>query len=91
MNPPDEPLPSQVIDRLKRIEGQARGVQRMVEQGRDCEDIMHQIAAMRAASRALSIELLEQFAIHCLRHTDDAPSMEKAVAQMVSAIEQLTR
>jgi CsoR family transcriptional regulator, copper-sensing transcriptional repressor len=80
-----------IVRRLKSIEGQARGIQRMVEDQRSCQEIMDQIAAMRAASHALSIQLLEEFALHCLRSANDSPSLEQAVAQMVSVVSKLTR
>lgn len=80
-----------VIQRLKRIEGQARGIQKMVEEGRDCQEIMNQISAMRSASHALSTELLEEFALHCLRNPESFPSPEKAVAQMVGMVARMTR
>jgi DNA-binding FrmR family transcriptional regulator len=80
-----------VIQRLKRIEGQARGIQKMVDEGRDCEQIMNQLAAIRAATQSLSAELLEEFALHCLRNPDRYPSPEKAVAQMVGMVTRLTR
>lgn len=81
----------QILQRLKSIEGQARGIQRMVEDRRSCQEIMDQITAMRAASHALSVQLLEEFALHCLRNADDFPSFEQAVAQMVSVVSKLTR
>jgi DNA-binding FrmR family transcriptional regulator len=52
---------------------------------------MTQISAMRSASHSLSTELLEEFALHCLRNPDEYPSPEKAVAQMVSMVSRLTR
>ncbi len=75
-----------LIERLKRIEGQARGVQKMITEGRDCHQIMNQVAAIKAATHALSGEMLEQFARYCMTHPDDFPSREQAIAQMVSAI-----
>ena len=42
-----------VLRRLRRLEGQVRGVQRMVEEGRDCQEMLHQIAAVEAAARSL--------------------------------------
>lgn len=80
-----------IIQRLKRIEGQARGIQRMVEEGRDCQDIMNQIVAMRAATHSLSIELLEHAALHCLRNAEEYGSPDQAVAQMVGFVSRLTR
>lgn len=87
----DPEIRTLIVRRLKSIEGQARGIQRMVEDERSCQEIMDQIAAMRAASHALSIQLLEEFALHCLRSANDSPSLEQAVAQMVSVVSKLTR
>lgn len=81
----------QIVQRLKSIEGQARGIQRMVEEGRACQEIMDQITGLRAASHALSLQLLEEFTVHCLRSADTFPSVEQAVAQMVGVISKLTR
>ncbi|HAX25608.1 MAG TPA: metal-sensitive transcriptional regulator [Thermomicrobiales bacterium] len=87
----DADIREDMIQRLKRIEGQARGIQKMIDEGRDCSDVMTQISAMRSASHSLSTELLEEFALHCLRNPDEYPSPEKAVAQMVSMVSRLTR
>lgn len=75
-----------LIARLKRIEGQARGIQGMIDEGRDCVDILNQVAAIRAATTGLSGELLETFALHCLRNPEDFPSPEQAVEQAVRAL-----
>jgi DNA-binding FrmR family transcriptional regulator len=80
-----------IIQRLKRIEGQARGIQRMMEEERDCQEVLNQIAAMRAASHALGMQLLEEFVSHCLHHPDETTSMEQLASQMVSVISKLTR
>lgn len=78
-----------LVTRLKSIEGQARGIQRMLEDGRDCQEILDQLAALRAASHAASIQALEDFALHCLRESPDAP--DKVMAQFVGAVAKLTR
>jgi CsoR family transcriptional regulator, copper-sensing transcriptional repressor len=75
-----------LIDRLKRIEGQAKGIQRMVEEGRDCLDVMNQLAAVKAAVNSLSGELLEAFALRCLQHPEEFPSAQQAVEQAVKAL-----
>lgn len=75
-----------MIARLKRIEGQAKGIQKMIEEGRDCVDVLNQIAAVRAAVTALSGEMLEAFALRCLRHPEDFASPEQAVEQAVQAL-----
>jgi DNA-binding FrmR family transcriptional regulator len=87
----DEATRAEVLRRLKSIEGQARGIQRMVEDGRGCQEIMDQMAALRAASHAVSVQLLEEFALHCLRGSEDFPSLEQAVAQVMSVVTKLTR
>ncbi|HZO83202.1 MAG TPA: metal-sensitive transcriptional regulator [Candidatus Binataceae bacterium] len=53
------------LRRLRRIEGQVRGVQRMVEQERYCADILVQIAAINEALRAVARELLHNHLRHC--------------------------
>ncbi len=72
--------------RLKRIEGQAKGVQKMVDEGRDCVDILNQLAAIKAAVNSLSGELLEAYALRCLQHPDEFPSQEAAIEQAVRAL-----
>lgn len=75
-----------IIARLKRIEGQAKGIQRMVDEGRDCVDVMNQLAAVKAAVNALSGEVLEAFALRCLQHPEEFPSPREAVEQAVRAL-----
>jgi CsoR family transcriptional regulator, copper-sensing transcriptional repressor len=54
--------------RLNRIEGQVRGIARMVEDDRYCIDIVTQIAAVRAALRRLEEEVLRDHVAHCVEH-----------------------
>jgi DNA-binding FrmR family transcriptional regulator len=53
------------ITRLRRIEGQVRGLQRMVEEDRYCTDIMTQIASVHEALRGVSRELMRNHLRHC--------------------------
>ena len=57
-----------VLKRLKRIEGQVRGLARMVEDDRYCIDIVTQISAVRAALRRLEEEILRDHVGHCVEH-----------------------
>jgi DNA-binding FrmR family transcriptional regulator len=77
---------TEMIDRLKRIEGQAKGIQRMIEEGRDCLDVMNQIAAVKAAVNSLSGEVLEAFALRCLQHPEEFPTPQKAIEEAVRAL-----
>ena len=55
-----------IIERLKKVEGQVRGIQRMVEEDRYCVDILVQIAAARAALNKVGLQLLEGHTRGCV-------------------------
>lgn len=57
---------SPIVKRLRRIEGQVRGVSAMVEEGRYCIDILTQVQAVKAALRGVEDELLKNHASHCV-------------------------
>lgn len=76
----------EMLARLKKIEGQTKGIQRMFEEGRDCLDVINQLAAVRAAVNALNGEMLEAFALRCLRHPEEFDAPERAVEQAVRAL-----
>ena len=72
-------------DRLKRIEGQVRGIQRMVDDGRDCRAILNQLTAVRSAAYQVSLLLVRDYAAHCLRDSEEA----KGIDDLVQALNQL--
>ncbi len=79
--------------RLRRIEGQARGLQRMVEDEKYCIDILTQVSAMTKALQAFSIALLEEHMNHCVvdaARAGDDEAREK-VSEAVDAIARLVR
>lgn len=88
--PSTDQLPAEAREdltaRLKRIEGQAKGIQKMIEDGRDCESVMNQLASVKAAVNSVSGEMLEAFALFCLRHPDQFGSPEQAVERAVQAL-----
>lgn len=55
-----------LIRRLRRIEGQLRGVQAMVDEERDCQEILQQLSAIRSAVQGASLAFLEQYVSSCL-------------------------
>ncbi len=57
---------SELIARLRRIEGQTQGIQRMLLEGRDCREVLNQLASVRAATHQASLELLRHYARACL-------------------------
>ena len=64
----DEDVKASAMNRLKRIEGQVRGVQKMVEEQRYCGDILVQLSAVQEALRTVSRELLRNHLKHCATH-----------------------
>ena len=61
-------IKSSVQKRLSRIEGQVRGLSRMVDEDRYCIDVVTQISAVRAALRRLEEEVLRDHVAHCVEH-----------------------
>ena len=61
-------IKSSCAKRLNRIEGQVRGIARMVEEDRYCIDIVTQVAAVRAALRRVEEEILRDHVAHCVEH-----------------------
>ena len=59
---------TETLKRLGRLEGQVRGIARMVEEDRYCIDIVTQIAAARAALRKVEEEILREHVAHCVEH-----------------------
>lgn len=71
----------QIKRRLSRIEGQLRGVQRMIDEERDCRDVVQQLIAIRSAVQAASLNFMQDVASDCLlNQTDqDDPSAQRAL------------
>lgn len=80
-------LQEDLIRRLKRIEGQVRGIQKMIDEGRSCEDIVIQLTAVRAALDTVTARLVANHASRCL----DQLSSEQAKAAVDRAIRLLTK
>ncbi|HLF01937.1 MAG TPA: metal-sensitive transcriptional regulator, partial [Anaerolineales bacterium] len=59
-----------LLKRLKRIEGQVRGVQKMIEEGRDCHEIVQQLAAVKSAVQGASLLFMKDYASDCLMNID---------------------
>ena len=75
-----------LLKRLKRIEGQVRGLQAMIEAERYCIDIVTQVAATRAALDGVAIGVLEDHVRHCVREGGD-----EKVAELMGAVERMVR
>ena len=75
--------------RLKRIEGQVRGIERMVDEDRYCIDILTQISAIQAALDTVGLRLLEQHAAHCVIGPDDPAVRAEKTGEMMAAVGRL--
>jgi CsoR family transcriptional regulator, copper-sensing transcriptional repressor len=75
--------------RLGRIEGQVRGLSKMVEDERYCIDIVTQISAVRAALRRVEEEVLKDHVSHCVEHaiaSGDKSDQRKKIAELMAVI-----
>jgi len=59
-----------LIQRLRRIEGQVHGIQGMLEEERDCREVLQQLASVRAAVQGVSRVFLQEYATECLLELD---------------------
>lgn len=64
----DDHVKSRTVARLRRIEGQVRGLQKMVEEERYCADVLTQISSVQEALRAVARELMRNHLKHCATH-----------------------
>lgn len=85
---------SQCLKRLSRIEGQVRGLARMLEEDRYCIDVITQIAAVRAALRRVEEQVLEDHVGHCVEHairSGDAEEQRKKVVELLEVLRRSDR
>ena len=82
-----------VLRRLRRIEGQVRGLQRMVEEDAYCIDVLTQISAATRALESVALELLGDHLGHCVREAvrKGGPQADAKVQEAREAIERLVR
>ncbi|WP_460966378.1 metal-sensitive transcriptional regulator [Pedococcus soli] len=81
------------LKRLRRIEGQVRGLQRMVEEDQYCIDILTQVSAATKALQSFSLELLEEHLSHCVVDAarKGGPQAQEKVREASDAIARLVR
>ena len=97
--PPPLPLPATptnkaaVLTRLRRVEGQVRGLQRMVEDDRYCIEVLEQISAASRALQAVALQLLDDHMAHCVADAVRAGGdvAEEKLAEASAAVGRLVR
>ena len=82
------------LKRLRRVEGQIRGLQRMVEDDTYCIDVLTQVAAATRALQSVAVGLLDEHVRHCVRDAmanDDEERADEMVTEATRAIERLLK
>jgi CsoR family transcriptional regulator, copper-sensing transcriptional repressor len=83
-----------LVKRLHRIEGQVRGIERMVEDDRYCIDILTQISAVGTALDSLALQLLDGHVRHCVTDamaSGDEAEIETKTAELLAAVQRFTK
>jgi DNA-binding FrmR family transcriptional regulator len=80
-----------LANRINRIEGQVRGVGKMINDDRYCIDVITQISAVQSALDALSIQLLESHLAGCVQDAVRAGSGETAIAEVIGVMRKIAR
>ncbi len=81
----------QLLKRLRRIEGQIRGIQGMVEDDRYCIDVLTQIAAAQAALDKVALGLLDDHAHHCVLGAEGESERDAKTEELMAAVGRLMR
>ena len=82
----DQDTKAKLLRRVRRIEGQARGVARMIEQDRDCSEILQQLAAVRSAAHQATVALVRSYASECVVSDASAEEIADALAMALSRL-----
>lgn len=85
---------STCLKRLSRIEGQVRGLARMIEEDRYCIDVITQVAAVRAALRRVEEQVLKDHVAHCVEHaihSGDAAEQRKKIEELIDVLKRSDR
>lgn len=83
-----------VLARLRRVEGQVRGLQRMVEGDTYCIDVLTQVSAVTRALQSVAVHLLDDHLRHCVAHaiqSDDGAESDRIITEATKAIERLVK
>ena len=85
---------AQVLRRLSRMEGQVRGIARMIEEDKYCIDVLTQVSAVNSALRSVALNLLDEHLSHCVTRavTEEGPEApERAQAKLAEASAAIAR
>lgn len=82
-----ERIKKNVLSRMKRIEGQVRGIQRMIEAGKECEDILVQVRAVRSALQSANKLILRRYMLRChAEAVETGASQEESLEKFIKVL-----
>ncbi|MBB6449825.1 DNA-binding FrmR family transcriptional regulator [Geomicrobium halophilum] len=84
-----QPNKQELLNRLKRIEGQVRGVQKMIDEDKYCVDILHQISAIQSAMKKVSVSLMEDHTNHCVANAIQEGNKEEMIDELMDVMKRL--
>ncbi len=80
-----------LLNRLKKIEGQVRGIHKMVENDRYCVDVMVQISAINAALKKVGFAMMEDHVNHCVADAIKTGTGEETITELMQVIKQFNK
>ncbi|MCF6409316.1 metal-sensing transcriptional repressor [Pseudalkalibacillus salsuginis] len=80
-----------IKNRLKRIEGQVRGLNKMVEEDRYCMDILVQISAINSALKQVGFSLMERHANTCVKHSIESGNGDEYIEELMKIVRQFSK
>lgn len=80
-----------IINRLKRIEGQVRGVKKMIEEDRYCIDILIQITALQSALKNVGFEVTERHMKHCVHDAIASGDGDSSIEELMHVLKQFSK
>ena len=85
--PPE--VKADLVKRLKRLEGQVRGVQKMLDEERECREVLQQLSAIRSAAHQTSLVLIREHAASCLLKPGEKVSPQEVLDSLLSVLEKV--
>ena len=82
----DSSAKADLLRRVRRIEGQARGIARMIEQDRDCGEVLQQLAAVRSAAHQATVALVRTYATECMASDSSPDEIAEALSVALSRL-----
>ena len=82
----DSSAKADLLRRVRRIEGQARGIARMIEEDRDCSEILQQLSAVRSAAHQATVALVRSYATECMVSDSSPEEIAEALSVALSRL-----